>query len=93
MKSRSLLMALVLIFLVAAPQAVAQFAQGDVYVGSCSGSVYRYDAKTGNVSLFADSSDGLACPTGFAFTGPEGMLALSHATMGWIAEKVPNPMR
>ena len=50
------------------------FEPGDVYVGSCGGNVYRYEAATGQVSLFASTPGD--CATGIGFNGPNSMLVL-----------------
>jgi len=58
----------------AAP-ARAQFADGDIYVSSFAGKIYRVDPATWTVTTFADSSDGLSGDSALEFT-PDGTTLL-----------------
>ena len=56
MQLQKLAMAGVLVAGTVVPQAAAQFAEGDVFVGSHGTTIYRYEASSGNVSVFADAA-------------------------------------
>lgn len=72
--------ALALSLILAAP-VYAQFQPGDIYVGSAAAQVYRVDASTNTVSVFADSGDGFVnIASGLDFRAGGGLLVQNYAT-------------
>jgi sugar lactone lactonase YvrE len=61
-----------------ATSASGQFIDGDLYVGSYAyNCIYRVDASL-NVTIFADSGDGLSGPSAVAFTPSDTLLVSSY---------------